>query len=195
MSLFSPFSILNIDNYSAVQGSTLSTDEGLSNLVSSILPEFVVSDHPTFVSFIKAYFEFLDQKGNSRFAATTIEKNVDVDQTLDSFVTFFREQYLSNFPEKFESGINERFIVKSIKDYYQEKGNPRSLDLLFRILFGTSSDTEFPREKILTLSDAQADTRPKIILTNFQGIENFSEDESYQIKQTIKDDPTTGFRS
>ena len=195
MSLFSPFSILNIDNYSAVQGSTLSTDEGLSNLVSSILPEFVVSDHPTFVSFIKAYFEFLDQKGNSRFAATTIEKNVDVDQTLDSFVTFFREQYLSNFPEKFESEINERFIVKSIKDYYQEKGNPRSLDLLFRILFGTSSDTEFPREKILTLSDAQADTRPKIILTNFQGIENFSEDESYQIKQTIKDDPTTGFRA
>ena len=69
MSLFSPFSILNIDNYTSVQGATLSTDEELSNLVTSILL-ITVADHPTFVSFVKAYFEFLGQRGNSRFAAT-----------------------------------------------------------------------------------------------------------------------------
>ena len=60
MSLFSPFSILNLDSYSAVKGATLSTDEGLSNLLSSLVPDFVLSDHPTFVAFLKAYFEFIE---------------------------------------------------------------------------------------------------------------------------------------
>ena len=131
MSLFSPFSILNIDNYSGVSGASFSTDEGLSNLVTTLLPDYVNSDHPTFVAFVKAYFEFLDQKGNSRFAANTIEKNTDVDQTLDEFVRYFRKQYLHEFPELLESGVDNRFIVKKIKDYYSEKGSPRSLDLLF----------------------------------------------------------------
>ena len=72
MSLFSPFSILNIDNYTSVQGATLSTDEGLSNLVTSILPDYVVSDHPTFVSFVKAYFEFLGQQGQLTFCGNYI---------------------------------------------------------------------------------------------------------------------------
>ena len=74
MSLFSPFSILNIDSFKPVDGATLSVDEGLSNLVTSILPDYVVSDHPTFVAFVKAYFEFLEKEGNSRFAAATLKK-------------------------------------------------------------------------------------------------------------------------
>ena len=126
---------MNIDKYVAVQGATLSTDEGLSNLVTSLLPDYVVSDHPKFVAFIQAYFEFLEQQGNSRFAAATIDKNIDVDQTLESFIKFFKDQYLTEFPTILESGIDDKFLVKNIKDYYQEKGNPRSLDLLFRILF------------------------------------------------------------
>lgn len=195
MSLFSPFSILNIDSFKPVDGATLSVDEGLSNLVTSILPDYVVSDHPTFVAFVKAYFEFLEKEGNSRFAAATLEKNVDVDQTLDSFIDFFKQQYLHEFPKNLESGIDDRFLIKKIKGYYQEKGNPRSLDLLFRILFGVSSDVEFPREKILSLSDAKADTRPKIVLTNYQGIKNFVKNESYQIKQSVLEDPTTGLRA
>ena len=195
MSLFSPFSILNLDSYTSIQGATLTTDEGLSNLVNSILPDYVVSDHPTFVSFVKAYFEFLSQEGNARFAATTLERNADIDQSLDSFIDYFKDQYLKDFPKILESDVNDRFLVKKIKNYYEEKGNPRSLDLLFRILFGVSSEVEFPRDKILVLSDAVADVRPKIVLTNYQGIVEYSKDESYNIKQTVLEDPTTGQRA
>jgi len=178
-----------------VQGATLSTDEGLSNLVTSLLPDYVVSDHPRFVAFIEAYFEFLEQEGNSRFAAATIDKNIDVDQTLESFIKFFKDQYLTEFPTILESGIDDKFLVKNIKDYYQEKGNPRSLDLLFRILFNLPADVEFPRDKILSLSDADVDNRPQIIFSNYTGVSTFAESESYQIKQTINEDPTTGVRA
>ena len=147
MSLFSPFSILNIDNYTSVQGLHYQLDEGLSNLVTSILPDYVVSDHPAFVSFVKAYFEFLGQQGNSRFAATTLETNVDIDKTLENFVSYFRDQYLHEFPKNLESGVDDRFLVKKIRHYYEEKGNPRSLDLLFRFYLAYLLRLSFPEIK------------------------------------------------
>ena len=83
-----------------------------------------------------------------------------------------------------------------MRHYYEEKGNPRSLDLLFRVLFGVSAEVEFPEIKSFSLfSDAKADTRPKIVLSNYQGISSFSANESYEIKQTVRNDPTTGFRA
>ena len=45
------------------------------------------------------------------------------------------------------------------------------------------------------LSDAKADTRPKIVLTNYQGIKDFVKNESYQIKQSVLEDQTTGLRA
>ena len=118
-----------------------------------------------------------------------------MDQTLDQFISYFKDQYLHEFPKNLESSTDDRFLVKKIKNYYQEKGNPRSLDLLFRILFGIPADVELPREKILVLSDAVVDQRPKIVLTNFQGIASFTNDESYQIKQTVLEDSSTGLRA
>ena len=195
MSLFSPFQLQNLDAYQAVQGATLSTDEGISNLVTSILPDYVVSDHPTFVAFLKAYFEYLEQDGNARFAASTIDKNIDVDQTLSEFLQYFKKQYLSSFPVQLESGMDERFILKKIKDYYQEKGSPRSIDLLFRILFGVSAEVELPREKLFVLSESDVDTRPEITLSNLKGIENTFDSESYSIKQRVTKDPTSPVRA
>jgi len=195
MSLFSPFQLQNLDAYQAVQGATLSTDEGISNLVTSILPDYVVSDHPTFVAFLKAYFEYLEQDGNARFAASTIDKNIDVDQTLSEFLQYFKKQYLSSFPVQLESGMGERFILKKIKDYYQEKGSPRSIDLLFRILFGVSAEVELPREKLFVLSESDVDTRPEITLSNLKGIENTFDSESYSIKQRVTKDPTSPVRA
>ena len=195
MSLFSPFHLQNLDAYQAVQGATLSTDEGISNLVTSILPDYVVSDHPTFVAFLKAYFEYLEQDGNARFAASTIDKNIDVDQTLSEFLQYFKKQYLSSFPVQLESGMDERFILKKIKDYYQEKGSPRSIDLLFRILFGVSAEVELPREKLFVLSESDVDTRPEITLSNLKGIENTFDSESYSIKQRVTKDPTSPVRA
>ena len=41
----------------------LSVDERFSTLISNIFPEFVEADYPKFISFIKAYFEYLEIYG------------------------------------------------------------------------------------------------------------------------------------
>jgi hypothetical protein len=39
--------------------------EGISNLVNSQFPAFISQDHPTFVSFIEAYYEWMEEEGNA----------------------------------------------------------------------------------------------------------------------------------
>ena len=122
-------------------------DERFSTLLNQVLPDFVVNDHTLFVAFIRAYYEYMEQHGNPRAEAVRLETYTDIDQTLDSFLQFFKSTYLYDFPENLSDGINEKQLVKNIKTYYSDKGNPRSLDLLFRILYKTNADVFFLRDR------------------------------------------------
>ena len=53
----------------------------LSSLVASQLPEFVREDHQTFVAFLEAYYEYLENiEGND------LKSLGDIDTTLESFI-------------------------------------------------------------------------------------------------------------
>jgi len=136
-------------------GSPLPIDEKISTLVTSILPAYVGEDHRTFILFLKAYFEFMELKGNPRYEAVKLQQNFDIDETLDSFVKYFMEQYASGFPLTVESGMSERQLIKRINEFYAEKGGTISASLLFRILFGKEADIDFPRERLFKLSEGE----------------------------------------
>ena len=80
---------------------SIDDDRNLANLVSDRLPEFVRVDHPTLVSFLSAYYEWLGLRRNSGKILSPMEMHdiPDIDTTLDQFVDDFRSQYLLNFPE------------------------------------------------------------------------------------------------
>jgi hypothetical protein len=50
----------------------ISVDERFSTLVSTLMPQYVQNDHQKFVTFIKAYFEFLEIHGNPRAEAVRL---------------------------------------------------------------------------------------------------------------------------
>ena len=144
-------------------------DERFSTLLNQVLPDFVVNDHTLFVAFIRAYYEYMEQHGNPRAEAVRLETYTDIDQTLDSFLQFFKSTYLYDFPENLSDGINEKQLVKNIKTYYGDKGNPRSLDLLFRILYKTNADVFFPRDDIITLSESSYENETFLKTTRVNG--------------------------
>jgi len=63
--------------------------EKLSTLVQSQLPEFVRSDYSTFVSFLEAYYEFLEQDQSSQELIQNALQYSDIDRTVPSFVQYF----------------------------------------------------------------------------------------------------------
>ena len=119
----------------------------LSSLIPAQVPEFVREDYTTFVDFLKAYYEFLDENYNTDF--TTLR---DLDKTLDSFIDHFKNELAVNIPY---SVVNERFLLEKIKDQYLAKGSEASFKLLFKILFDKQVTIDYPSKQILRASDGK----------------------------------------
>ena len=119
----------------------------LSSLVSSQLPEFVREDNQTFVAFLEAYYEYLENtNGND------LKTIGDIDTTLESFIKYFRNEVAVNFPNPV---IDERFLLQHMKDHYLAKGSEASFKFLFRVLFNKDVTLEYPSRQMLRASDGR----------------------------------------
>jgi hypothetical protein len=118
----------------------------LSSVVSRQIPEFIREDYPTFVSFVEAYYEYLQEQGVDLSTAR------DIDQTLDEFVLEFKKELAHNLPQ---IQGNERFLLTHIKDQYLSKGSEASYKLLFRLLFGKKVELTYPGTQMLRASDGR----------------------------------------
>lgn len=118
----------------------------LSNVVSRQLPEHIREDYPTFVAFVEAYYEYLQNQGVD---FTTVR---DIDTTLDSFITQFKKELAYNLPN---IDVDERFLLQNIKDQYLAKGSESSYKLLFKLLFGKDVELIYPGSSMLRASDGR----------------------------------------
>ena len=79
----------------------------------------------------------------------------DVDNTVFKFLDKFKESILRSIPETVAEGIDQRNLIKNIKDLYEAKGTEDGHRLFFRILFDEESEFLYPRESMLKSSDGQ----------------------------------------
>ena len=127
----------------------------ISSIISDQIPEFIREDHPNFVAFIKAYYEWLE---DSELGAVSYESKKlldyrDIDNTTDQFLTYFKKEFLPNFPEEVLS--DKAKLVKNIRSFYRKKGTPEALKFLFRVVYGEDIEIFYPKENILKASDGK----------------------------------------
>ena len=77
----------------------------------------------------------------------------DVDQTIDQFFDEFKEAFLKTIPKGLTAGVNEKTILKNIKDLYRSKGTKKGHELFFRILLNEEATLSYPRKDMLRVSD------------------------------------------
>ena len=119
----------------------------LSKIVANQLPDFIREDYPTFVAFLEAYYEYLEQNDANLYDLR------DIDKTLDGFIQYFRNELA---PNAFESqSTDNRFILSNIKDAHLAKGSEASFKLLFRLLFNKNVTVEYPGRQMLRASDGK----------------------------------------
>ena len=82
----------------------------------------------------------------------------DPDGVINQFLTNMRDEFLVTLPENLAPGVDKRKLIKNIRSMYRAKGTVRGHEMFFRILFGESSETIYPREQMLKASDGQFDT-------------------------------------
>ena len=133
----------------------------ISSIVPSQFPEFVREDYTTFVAFVKAYYEFLQQDYNDDLR--TIR---DIDTTLDEYIKYFKSEYAHNIPFVL---ANDRLVLSNIKDLNLAKGSEASYRLLFRLLFDKEISIEYPSQQMLRASDGRWEQKVSIFVGKING--------------------------
>lgn len=123
----------------------------ISPLIQSQFPAFYNEEGPQFIAFVKAYYEWLESEGQPLYHSRRLNDYQDIDNTVDDFILYFKEKYLKNI--EFDLASNKKLLVKNSLDLYRSKGTPRSVELFFRLVYGTDAEVRFPKDKIFKLSD------------------------------------------
>jgi hypothetical protein len=126
-------------------------EKRISHLVENQFPSFYQEEGENFIAFVKAYYEWLESTNNPLYHARRLPSYRDIDDTTDDFIVQFKEKYLKNI--QFDTASNKKLLVKNALDMYRSKGTERSIDLFFKLVYGTSAEVQYPAEKILRLSD------------------------------------------
>jgi len=126
-------------------------DKFISPFIASQFPAFYRDQGSTFVAFLQAYYEWMEQEGNVINSARSLLDYMDIDQTEQQFIKHFKNTYIQSLPESIIS--NKQLLVKHILDLYRTKGTQRAYELLFQILFGESIDIYIPSNYIIKPSD------------------------------------------
>jgi len=123
----------------------------ISPLVENQFPSFYKEEGPQFIAFVKAYYEWLETANNVLYHTRKLPEYRDIDTTLDEFIVQFKEKYLKNI--QFDTATNKQLLIKNSLDLYRSKGTERSIDLFFKLVYGTAADVRYPADNILRVSD------------------------------------------
>jgi len=134
------------------------SDYKTSLLVSKQVPEFVRDEYPLFISFLEAYYEFLEtaqgtQKNNVLGLSKDLRYLSDVDASINTFEQSFFNMYAALIPRDVQ--VNKETLIKNVLPLYLARGNEKSFKLLFRLLFGDEVEVVLPKNNILKVSDGQ----------------------------------------
>ena len=134
------------------------SDLKTSILVSQQVPEYVNDEYPLFVSFMEAYYEFLEtaqkgQKNNVLELSKNLRYISDVDISINAFERSFFDMYASLIPRDVK--VNKETLIKNVLPLYLARGNEKSFKLLFRLLFGDEVEVLLPKNNVLKASDGQ----------------------------------------
>lgn len=154
-------SIFNSSNTPADRPIDTTRRSGFSKAFKQSVPGFILDEYPLFIEFLEAYYEWLDQKGNPVEFLQDGNRYFDIDSTSTQFLEHFKKNFLDGFPtdltlHKGDSDhyLNERLLIKNIREIYKIKGSEKSIRLLFRIIADTEVTIEYPRDDIFALSSA-----------------------------------------
>ena len=153
-----------------------------SDNVKNQFPAFYHDDAQTFMLFVKAYYEYMEQEGKTQYELNRVEGYKDIDLTLESYIDYFRKTVLPSIP--IDVLADKRLLVKTIRDFYQSKGTIDSYRFLFRALYKEDIEVNYPSDKMLIVSEgdfrldrylviSSDEQAYKFIGRTIQGLENF----------------------
>lgn len=135
----------------------------LATQVGQRLPGFYQEEFPLFVSFLEAYYEFMDTQA----VHNNLETSKDLDETLDLFIESFKKDFAVNIPDM--QRLSTREFLRNAKAFYTAKGTEAAFKFLFRAMYGKEIEVFYPETEMLRASDGRWSQEISCIVTLVSG--------------------------
>lgn len=134
------------------------SDLKTSLLIHRQVPEFIREEHPRFISFLEAYYEYLENKQGTQLNDLT-KKSKDFRNltNVDDSINEFEEQFFNTYASLIsrDVAVDKDFLIKNVLPLYLSKGSEKSFKLLFRMMFGQELEVKYPKNDVLRASDGK----------------------------------------
>jgi hypothetical protein len=152
----------------------MTTNNKISTLVYSQLPFWTRNDHPTFVAFLEAYYEYMEQEGKTVERGKNVLNYPDIDKTIPEFAEKLYSEFLALIPKN--TVADRDILLKNIQDFYRARGTEKALNFVLRIMTGLESDVYYPKKDILRASDGKwyIQRSLRVSNTHIDGVANSS---------------------
>ena len=141
-----------------------SLERFISPFIESQFPDFYKDQGPLFILLMEEYYKWLETNepeyanyvgalvnGNPLYHGRRLTDYKDVDRTIDEFFIHFKEKFVKN--TTIDSTVSKEQLIKSAQDIFSSKGSERSIDLLFKNLYGRNIEVYYPGNDVLRTSD------------------------------------------
>lgn len=125
----------------------------LSDRVKHQFPDFYREEGQGFITFVEAYYEWMEREGGVLQQSNQIATINDIDFTPERFLENFHSMYMRGLPVELLG--NQRLFQKHILELYRSKGSDAGLALLFRLLYNEEVTKYIPSYDIFAGSDGE----------------------------------------
>lgn len=128
------------------------TQKQISIFIDSQFPRLYEEYGQPFIDFVTAYYKWMETEG-PLYDSRRASEYQDIDTTVEKFIIYFKDKYLPNI--QLETRSNVELLVKHSLDVYRSRGTIRSIDLLFRLVFGVGADVYYPFDDVFQPSSGE----------------------------------------
>lgn len=127
--------------------------------VKEILPSFLQQQDSKLIEFMEVYYEFLETQGNVQDILYKLDSK-SYDNQVSDFYDQFQAEVLPLLPAGEDSiSADKSNLLRLAREFYNTKGTPDGIRILFRILFDEEIELSFPSEQVLKPSNANFNQR------------------------------------
>lgn len=126
-------------------------NKGLGRFIKSQFPAHFSEAQSHLIEFIQAYYNWMSEDGETQADIDQLREYLSVQTAPQEFVDILFEDLLPSIPKNVV--VDKTLLAQNIVDFYKSRGSERSIEFLFKILYGEDISVYYPKENILRTSD------------------------------------------
>ncbi len=95
----------------------------------------------------------------------------DVDNTIYDFLDQLRDSFMNAIPKNLAAGVDQRNLIKNIRELYRTKGTSEGHKIFMKMLLGESAEVFYPNTRMMRVSDGKWSLVTKIRCSPGFGVE------------------------